>query len=157
MIAKRLVQTVEQRAGGQKGQAFHHSVRQDVEESASGRIFRPQHCPGAYAQQNVAHVTQAGVGQQALDLSLAQRHQITNQHIDRGKTQQQCAPGNGHKVQCPQRAQHRHQAGFDDHTGKHGADAAGRLRVGIRQPGVQRNQGSLDAKPNDEQRPGCQH
>ncbi len=52
------------------------------------------------------------------------------------------------------RPQQRHQPGLDHHARQHGADAAGRLGVGVGQPGVHRDHGDLDAEADEEQRPG---
>jgi hypothetical protein len=46
----------------------------------------------AQAEQHIADVAQARIGEQALDLRLAQRHQVADQHIERAKTHQQLAP-----------------------------------------------------------------
>ena len=102
-------------------------------------------------------MAEAGKGQQAFDLGLAQGHQVADQHIDCAETSSRIVPHERRNVRKrTQRPQHGDQTGFDDDTGKHGADAAGSLRMGIRQPGVHGNQGRFDAETDDEQSAGSQ-
>jgi len=127
-------------------------VRQHVEQPA----FRPGSFPGidghAQADQHIADVGQAGEGQQAFDLLLAEGHQVADEHVQRAKSYQQHAPGDGQPGQGAQGAQQGDQAGLDHDAGEHGADPAGGLGVGVRQPGVHGRNRHLDAEADHEQR-----
>ncbi len=52
----------------------------------------PKVTADADAQEHVADVAEAGEGQQALDLGLAQRHQVAHQHVEGAERQQDRAP-----------------------------------------------------------------
>ncbi len=148
----------DQRARAQKEQVFHDGVIKHVPE----RPGRGQPCAQAQHQRDFADLSQSGVGQHALDVFLAQGHELA---VDQGCHAHAGEP----RAEPGQAEQSAHLAGglshaHDDHADNaehaHLGDDAGQGRghrgrrggVGVGQPGVQGNQTGLDAKARQAER-----
>ena len=107
-----------------------------------------------HAEHDVAHLPDARIGQHAADVVLRHGQDGTRQHGDDRHPAQQRQDlrrsplGGGHEVQHPEQ-----RVGTDlrHHRGDEAGDRGRGVRVGVRQPAVQREQRRLDRQPDDDQ------
>ena len=112
---------------------------------------------GDDADQRVAHVGDAGVGEHALEVALDDGHEVAERlrgdGDDREQQRPSAASGPGGQVDAASRRQD-HQRGALGHHREEGGDRRRRALVDVGRPGVEREQGQLEAEAGRRTGPG---
>ena len=112
---------------------------------------QPKGRGGGGGQQHIAHVSNRAVGHHALHVALGNRRQGSVEHRDRcpaGQPGSSHLPGIGEQAKAE--AKQAIGAQLEQHAGQKNRHWCGSLGVGIRQPGVEREEGNLDAEADQQ-------
>ena len=123
-----------------------------VIEHLEDRTGQPLRVHGRQTQGDNAHMTDAGIGDEFLEVRLRHCNQRAVHHADH--PQQGKFPGEiAHRIGENREAdsQQTVRPHLQKHAGKNHADRCGRFDVGVRQPGMERERRDFDGE-SDEQR-----
>src|SRR3972149_3497010 len=145
--------------GGEERAALHQGVVQDVEEAADQRNRDAVLEPDTEAEQDVPHLRNARVREEALDVPLVHRNQVPDGHLEDGEESEEQPIGKLRgrpDAEDGEGSDHRQEAALGHNPAEHCADSARRRRMGVRKPGVHRDDGRLYTEPDDEEARGQQ-
>ena len=118
-----------------------------LDHAARQRLRGERKC----AQHDETHVRHRRIGDESLQVGLHRRRDRTVDDADDGEGEpERSTPERRFGEQVQPETQQAIGAEFQHHPGQHDRSGGGRLRVGVRQPGVQRHQRHLHRERNGE-------
>lgn len=148
--------------GGIKKKGFKKGMVEDMEQGTAKSQGCQQRVPATQAnapqadpQANNPDILDAVVGQQFLQIMLndSQHDPVNTRH--QGYGQQQIAHGGEINGKNQEHAKDPEEPDFNDHPRHDPGDMGRGGRMGIRQPGVERDKSGLDAKTGNEKQHEC--
>lgn len=133
--------------GDEEERGLHGDVVDDIDDGSGDALAVGE----ADAEDHVADVADQGEGEQPLQVGLGDGAEDADDHRGQRDDQEQVAqPVAGEEQGL--RAEHAVDADLGEQAGEDGGDGGGRRRIGVGQPGGDREDGGLDAEDGQQHR-----